>query len=422
MTVGQRIAQKRKELGLSQEALGDRLGVSRQSIYKWESDSALPEVEKLITLAKLFGVSVGWLLGVEEDAAPEAAPSGELTEAQLRMVEEIVSRYIAAQPKPDPQRGKRFFRRGIVVFAVLFCACFFAVFSLFVRLDRMDQQYNSLQNSVHNVQSSVNSQIGGISSRVEEILKAQNNLTAEYGTEIVHTTRTNTILFSVCAVPKTYVNGMSVEFSVENGTGGSSVVQGTPGFNQNYSGELSCQLTDSIDLSVVFIYPDGTRQTQLLEHYDSLYSESLPGVDLETHHLMYMETPDGSAVLKDIYFSTRTTYGKYPGNYGDSITPPEVKDIRVGLFKNKRLLSWAEPCEKPDSFHGFEDRTFYRLPDMTVTLTASDQLEVAALVTDTYGRQFVVQDIPYVLDEDAQNLTWPDNFDTDTDPAHWHFN
>lgn len=39
MTTGQRIAQKRKELGLSQEALGDRLGVTRQSIYKWESDS-----------------------------------------------------------------------------------------------------------------------------------------------------------------------------------------------------------------------------------------------------------------------------------------------------------------------------------------------------------------------------------------------
>ena len=50
MTVGQRIAQKRKELGLSQEALGDRLGVSRQSIYKWESDSTLPEVEKLIAV------------------------------------------------------------------------------------------------------------------------------------------------------------------------------------------------------------------------------------------------------------------------------------------------------------------------------------------------------------------------------------
>ena len=41
MTVGQRVAQKRQELGLSQEALGDRLGVSRQSIYKWESGGSL---------------------------------------------------------------------------------------------------------------------------------------------------------------------------------------------------------------------------------------------------------------------------------------------------------------------------------------------------------------------------------------------
>ena len=43
MTIGQRIAQKRKELGLSQEALGSKLGVSRQSIYKWEAGSGLPE-------------------------------------------------------------------------------------------------------------------------------------------------------------------------------------------------------------------------------------------------------------------------------------------------------------------------------------------------------------------------------------------
>ena len=48
MTLGQRIAQKRKELGLSQEALGEQLSVSRQSIYKWEADSSLPEIDKLI--------------------------------------------------------------------------------------------------------------------------------------------------------------------------------------------------------------------------------------------------------------------------------------------------------------------------------------------------------------------------------------
>ena len=85
MTIGQRIAQKRKELGISQEGLGDQLGVSRQSIYKWESDSALPEIDKLIALSRLFGVSVGWLLGVEEPPEPAgeaAGPEGELMESQ----------------------------------------------------------------------------------------------------------------------------------------------------------------------------------------------------------------------------------------------------------------------------------------------------------------------------------------------------
>ena len=59
MTIGQRIAQRRKALGLSQEQLGAQLGVSRQAIYKWESDAALPEIEKLVTLSRRFSVSVG---------------------------------------------------------------------------------------------------------------------------------------------------------------------------------------------------------------------------------------------------------------------------------------------------------------------------------------------------------------------------
>ena len=69
MTLGQRIAERRKMLGLSQEGLGEKLGVSRQAISKWESDGAVPEIDKLITLSRLFSVSVGWLLGVEEQSS-----------------------------------------------------------------------------------------------------------------------------------------------------------------------------------------------------------------------------------------------------------------------------------------------------------------------------------------------------------------
>ena len=104
MTTGQRIAQKRKEAGLSQETLGAELGVSRQSIYKWESDTALPEIDKLVALSRRFGVTVGWLLGVEEAPETASAPdSGELTDAQLKMVEDhgAVHRRPAGSEAPE---------------------------------------------------------------------------------------------------------------------------------------------------------------------------------------------------------------------------------------------------------------------------------------------------------------------------------
>ena len=49
MTIGERIAQIRKERGLSQEAFGESLGVTRQSISKWESNTSIPDVDKFIT-------------------------------------------------------------------------------------------------------------------------------------------------------------------------------------------------------------------------------------------------------------------------------------------------------------------------------------------------------------------------------------
>ena len=76
MTLGQRIQELRKGLNLSQEELGERMGVSRQAISKWEGDQTIPELDKLIALSKLFGLTLGQLLGVEQPApaAPQKAP------------------------------------------------------------------------------------------------------------------------------------------------------------------------------------------------------------------------------------------------------------------------------------------------------------------------------------------------------------
>lgn len=62
MSTGTRIAQARKKQGLTQEQLAEQLEVTRQSVSRWESDTAYPETDKLVRLARIFGVSCDYLL------------------------------------------------------------------------------------------------------------------------------------------------------------------------------------------------------------------------------------------------------------------------------------------------------------------------------------------------------------------------
>lgn len=73
MTLGQTIAQLRKEKKLSQDELADLLGVSRQSISKWETDASIPELDKLIRLSDMFGVTLDALIRGEESAQVAAS-------------------------------------------------------------------------------------------------------------------------------------------------------------------------------------------------------------------------------------------------------------------------------------------------------------------------------------------------------------
>lgn len=62
MTTGEKIALLRKRKNITQEQLAEILGVSRQSVSRWEMDQAFPETEKLIRLAGLFSCSIDFLL------------------------------------------------------------------------------------------------------------------------------------------------------------------------------------------------------------------------------------------------------------------------------------------------------------------------------------------------------------------------
>ena len=83
MTLGQRIQELRKHQNLSQEELGTRLGVSRQAVSRWEMDGAVPDVDKLIAMSKLFSVTLNDLLGVEAPGGGTETPEAEQAAPQI---------------------------------------------------------------------------------------------------------------------------------------------------------------------------------------------------------------------------------------------------------------------------------------------------------------------------------------------------
>ena len=79
MSLGERIYQYRKAKGMSQDALAELLDVSRQSVSKWENDTAQPELSKLTIMCDLFGVSLDELARGKQ---PQPAAQPESQESQ----------------------------------------------------------------------------------------------------------------------------------------------------------------------------------------------------------------------------------------------------------------------------------------------------------------------------------------------------
>lgn len=90
MTLGQAIQYYRKRQGLSQEALAELVGVSRQAVSKWELDDATPEVAKLKALAAVFGITVDQLLS-EEIPTPPSAEEPEPTVQEFATTENVLN-------------------------------------------------------------------------------------------------------------------------------------------------------------------------------------------------------------------------------------------------------------------------------------------------------------------------------------------
>lgn len=84
MTLGENIVRLRTQKNWSQGDLADALDISRQSVSKWETDASIPELDKLLKLSELFGVTLDELVRGEDAPKSEtAAPAAQAVPASF---------------------------------------------------------------------------------------------------------------------------------------------------------------------------------------------------------------------------------------------------------------------------------------------------------------------------------------------------
>ena len=75
MTFGEKLLSLRQRAHMSQDALAEKLNVSRQAVSKWERDEAMPETDNVIRIAQIFTVSTDYLLLSDPQSAPQQTTS-----------------------------------------------------------------------------------------------------------------------------------------------------------------------------------------------------------------------------------------------------------------------------------------------------------------------------------------------------------
>ena len=98
MTFREKLVRLRKIKGVTQDELACAVGVSRQAVYKWESGQSYPDVEKLLKIARTFGVTVDDMLNDEMDVDRQGV---------MRPVEEVKAEEERIAREKEERRRRR---------------------------------------------------------------------------------------------------------------------------------------------------------------------------------------------------------------------------------------------------------------------------------------------------------------------------
>ena len=400
-TLGRRIQEGRKAAGLSQEYLGERLGVSRQAVSKWEADTSVPELENLIAMSRIFGVTIGALLGVEpaaeepaEEEATEtpgeesgdAAPDRELTDRELAAVEAIVRKYLEAARRPRWSRRKKLAAgAGACAAGLLIVLVLNGIFSSLGR--RLDQ----VQDQVNYVQSSVSSQIGSLTGQLSGLLEEQNSLISDYTIQIQDYDLEKAVWYLTASVtPKAYTAGTVVTFTARTDTGETSSAEAQNNGGVFTAGNWAVPMGEAVGgteagaggaevlISVAFSDESGTIRTEALE---TLY-ESPADYRLDVDGYWNTDWDSGQLTFQQLDL-------KIGNNTG---IPLELADAELALFFNGEAEPvWSAPLTAAVNL--WEQQGYVQMfspagPETPVRIEPGEALVGAVRIADDHGQGF----------------------------------
>lgn len=391
-TLGLRIQAGRKAAGLSQEALGERLGVSRQAVSKWESDAAIPELENLIAMSRMFGVSVGVLLGVEE-----AEASVSLSEQELQAAQTIAEKY--AEQTQKPSRIRRMLQIGA---AVLVCAAVVSILQYRTnhRITDLNEQMVELQMQMNDIQNGVAGQLAQFTSQMRELLHEQDGLVSHAEWDIVRVNlEEDTVSLNFNLSPKvcTETTDAMLVATLPDGYSQSEMMQpgnAARGFFSVKNWELP--MVQNIRLSVIFT-DNGVAQQEELQILDlspENFSLSVDGF-LAAHYTSLSRTVQIRSFSLTI---CSPGYHVYPLSgelclFRNGETEPEVSIPFTSLLReNGNSLNPKYDVELYD-MTGYE--TSFELND-------GDTVAAAIRITDNYGLTYYAGVKIFALDPNGK--------------------
>lgn len=378
MTLGEHIQALRKSTGYSQEALGEALGVTRQAISKWESDRAMPEIDKLIAMSRLFGVSVGSLLQVEE-------PSEALTDRELQAVEAIVGRYLeGAHARPKPWSERRYL--------LSFAAIAFSLW-LLLQLWGLSTSVGYLQEDMGSVLDKLNGHtraMEALSTQVEDILIRQDRaVLSSSAVPVEMDLLAGTVTFDLSALPMEPAEGMTAEFSALSPDFSPVKVPGTPDGAGAFTGNLTCPLSDEILLQVAFSGLGGTP-SQTMDQLDGLLSQSWP-------QLQFSPSVPDCTVGGDLSLYDPISLAIDPGTTPNG--PVEVASLHIQLYRGSAQV-WETTLQAPTDYE------WVPISLLLTDLRAGESLTYVGTLTDFSGRTRREVLDAYTAEEHGNFLRW----------------